>query len=115
MSNDDIIAENRMSKAAYSVTGLPLLGMTAGTDRGMEWSFLDKGQLKDELSLKRIVNQYVWLVNSSAKNFFPSFKPNTESKYKTEPYLLGENQSKMISLQDKDLYCWCGERGKYYC
>lgn len=32
MSNDDVIAETRISPTAFSITGLPLLGLTLGTD-----------------------------------------------------------------------------------
>ena len=36
MSNDDILAEKRLSRSAYSSVGLPLLGMTLGNDES--WS-----------------------------------------------------------------------------
>lgn len=36
MSNDDVIAETRISPSVFSVTGLPLLGLTLGTDAS--WS-----------------------------------------------------------------------------
>ncbi len=81
MSNDDIIAEDRMSKAAYSVTGLPLLGMTAGSDGAWSSRFWlkDTAQkrtfIKTDCSSVRVVGkQLIFTYN-------PSFPPNTERKY----------------------------------
>lgn len=42
MSFDDEVAEDRISPAAFSVTGLPLLGMTAGTDGAWSARFYQK-------------------------------------------------------------------------
>lgn len=42
MSEDDIIAENRIAPATFAVTNLPLLGMTVGTDGSWSARFWEK-------------------------------------------------------------------------
>lgn len=53
MSRDDVIAETRMSPAVFATTGLPLLGLTLGTDSSWSARFW----LKDEIE-KRKYNRY---------------------------------------------------------
>ncbi|CAD5269305.1 MULTISPECIES: ThiF family adenylyltransferase [unclassified Imperialibacter] len=53
MSNDDVIAEERMAPAANTLTGLPLIGMTIGTDGAWSARFW----LKDSVE-KRKFNRY---------------------------------------------------------
>ena len=57
MSRDDLIAETRLAPAVMGVTGLPVLGLTVGTDGAWSARFW----LKDELQ-KRTFNR-IWCEN----------------------------------------------------
>ena len=53
MSYDDVVAETRMSPGAKSITGLPLLGMTAGTDGSWSGRFWLKNE-NEKRSFERL-------------------------------------------------------------
>ena len=57
MSYDDVVAENRMAPASLTVTGLPLLGMTVGSDGSWSARFWKKNLLE-----KRKYDRY-WCEN----------------------------------------------------
>lgn len=57
MSKDDVVAETRMAPAVMGMTGLPLLGLTAGTDGAWSARFWEKDPL-----IKRSFNRQ-WCEN----------------------------------------------------
>lgn len=81
MSKDDEIAETRMSPTAYAVTGLPLLGLTLGTDGSWSARFW----LKDRSVRRKYDRQWCESVRVLGKSLKVTFndnilKPHFDSK-----------------------------------
>lgn len=82
MSYDDTVAEDRMSKAAFAITGLPLLGMTAGIDGAWSARFW----IKDVGAKRKYDKMECETVRVVGKQLSITFNPHTFSSNSNKKY-----------------------------
>lgn len=94
MSNDDVIAETRLSPSVYAVTGKPLLGLTVGTDGA--WS--GRYWLKDAFEKRKYNRNWCDSVRVIGKELRITF-----NDYLLQPNFDSEKQLRTISAWGKTI------------
>ncbi len=93
MSADDVIAETRIAPAAMTVTGLPLLGLTLGTDGAWSARFW----IKDDLQKRKYDRNWCENVRVIGKSLAVTF-----SDYLLPPNFDAKKQLRTISAWGKN-------------
>ena len=88
MSTDDVIAETRLSPAAYGSTNLPLLGLTVGTDGAWSARFW----IKDNYEKRKYNRKWCESVRVIGKDLKITF-----NDYSLQPNFDSEKQLRTIS------------------
>lgn len=92
MSRDDVVAETRMSPTVFATTGLPLLGLTLGTDAS--WSA--RLWLKDKTEKRKYTRNWCETVRVLGKDLKITFNDDL-----LEPNFDSEKQLRTISAWGK--------------
>lgn len=92
MSTDDVIAETRLSPAAYGSTNLPLLGLTVGTDGAWSARFW----IKDNYEKRKYNRKWCESVRVIGKDLKITF-----NDYSLQPNFDSEKQLRTISAWGK--------------